>query len=71
MAGVNPTLRDIEEEVFSAKEIIDAESYVIVAQGIEIPWDTALLDLYLKFRSFDGFLYITLVPKISVTKIFP
>lgn len=71
MAGVNPTLRDIEEEVFSAKETIDAESYVIVAQGIEISWDTALLDLYLKFRSFDGFLYITLVPKISVTKIFP
>ena len=61
MTGVNPTLKDIEEDVFNTDEGMSANNCIVICQGIEIPWEIVLCDLYFKLRSFDGFLYITLV----------
>ncbi|CAI4053081.1 hypothetical protein SKDZ_16G1260 [Saccharomyces kudriavzevii ZP591] len=63
MTGLDTTLKDIEGDIFNAKEEMNADNSIILCQGIEIPWDIAMSDMYLKLRSFDGFLYITLVPK--------
>lgn len=62
MTGVNPTLKDIEGDILDVKEGINGNDVMVICQGIEIPWHMVLYDLYSKLRSFDGFLYITLVP---------
>lgn len=62
LTGGNPTLKDVEGDILNAEEETNANNFVVICQGIEIPWQIVLCDLYYKFRSFDGFLYITLVP---------
>lgn len=56
----NITIGDVIEKETNKYDLVNGQMIKVVINGIVIPFDASVLDIYKRFMSFDGYLYLSI-----------